>query len=289
MSSSFFYKRTYSLTITDELSGWSRTYTELDIKFQIKRAITQTAFQSTISILGLSVEDINRLTVTATSMFSDAMRMRKKVELSAGYNGDNTLIYRGYIVSATVTSPPEMWLTMTAVNYYDVGDELGDHYIVKGTKLVDVIDYFANVMDMVPNTSKFSKGDLKINGFSTTGGKSNIIRDLNALYNGWVVYEDLGNLIATDLKYNKMDDQEEEAVELDRNNGLLAISNVTFYGVQVTTFLQDIPLFASRFRLTSELMPSANGIYRIKEREFIGHYRGNEWFSKFTGVIKESL
>lgn len=286
MSSSRFFKRTYELTITDEASGWSKTFTDLDIRFNIKRYKTQTAFKAEIGVLGLSHEDINRISVTATSMWYEALRMRKTITLSAGYDGNNSLIFKGFIVNAVPTSPPEMWLNMTAVNYTDIGGPVYQITMAKGSTLADIANYVAYRLDMPINADMFTQGNVRTNGMTVIGGKTEVLSALKKVYRNWNVYEDLGILVVTD---QPLDASKGGNVEFSLKSGLLSLSNVTFYGVDVTTFLQDVPMFTNSFSVKSEMIPSANGTYKLIGKEFVGHYRGREWFSKFIGKLKESI
>lgn len=271
MSNKAFYNRSYHLTFTDEVTGFTRTYTELDIKFSLKRAIIQAKNEASIDILGLSWDMINELTATSIMSPISARQLRKRVTLTAGYEGNEAAIMTGYIVHATCDPPPEMWLHLVVDNYVEDVHDVYNISISQGVRLKDLFMYACKQIGFQPKWEYTGDNKVCSSWNVSCGNKTSVIKYLNELAN-WHVFEDNQFLYAVDYVPKK------NAGTVNRRTGLIRVTNVDYIGVAFQTWIRnDYPL-ASNINLESELVPAASGKYWIYTKEFKGHYRGNEWF-----------
>lgn len=279
MSSKAFFNRSYHLTITDELTKKSRTYTELDIKFSVKRPVGPCKVEAHISILGLSAQTINELTAVSIMAPVQAFQKKKRITLTAGYEGNETAIFTGYITHAVCDPPPNMWLHITAYTFSEDVQEVFKCSLKNGTKLKDAFEYAAKLLGYTPKW-EYTGFNKDVAGWTICGNRTNIIQCLNELAS-WYVFVDGQFLYAVDkhIKYR----QSAVSGSLDRKNGLIRVLDVNYYGATFQTWLRnDVPL--ARFvKLVSELIPSASGVYNIYEKEYRGHFRGDEWFTIYSG------
>lgn len=277
MSNGRFFKRSYHLTFTDEVTGKSRTYTELDIKFNIKKMICQHKYEAKISILGLSFQTINEITATSIMSPIVARQLKKRVTLTAGYDGNETALFTGYIVHAVCGTPPEMWLHITADNYVEDVQEVYKFNSKKGIPLLTVFKNAAKTIGWQP-VIWYTGENLPCSEFAFVGNKTNMVSSLNQLAN-WEVFNDGQFLYAVDKRVDK-----DSIGVVERKSGLIRVTNVDYVGASFQTWLRnDYPL-ARSVELKSELIPAANGKYRIYEKEYNGHYRGGEWFTIYHGI-----
>lgn len=277
MSNAAFYKRSYHLTFTDEVTGVSKTYTDLDIKFNISRMIVQAKMEASIDVLGLSWNTINEITATSIMSPPEARQLRKRVTLTAGYDGNEMALFTGYISYAICDPPPEMWLHMKADNY---NEDVSSQYqlsIAKGTRLKDVFNYAANKIGFQPKWEYTGDNKECSEMLITCNSKTGVIKAVNDLAD-WMVFYDNQFLFACDNR------DKASIGTVNRNTGLIRVNKVDYVGVAFQTWIRNEYPLAAYVNLESELIPAANGKYFIVSKTFNGHYRGNEWFTIYDCI-----
>lgn len=280
MSNKRYFKRSYHLRLKDELTGNTKDFSSIDIKFHVNRMVAQQKIEATIDILGLTVDSINLLTATSVMSPTTARQYKKRITLTAGYEGNEVHIFSGYVTSASVDQPPEMWVHIKADNIFEDIHEVFDISCSPDMTAHEIFEYCAKQMGMTPKDDTTFSKNVKPGGLSTIGTKTNIIQQLTLLCPNWQVFFDNGLLYAVDTSL----EAREVVGCVCADTGLLAVSGVTYLGCDVVTWLaNDYPL-SQWIEVKSQLMPSANGKYRIMTKEFKGHFRGKEWYTTYHTI-----
>lgn len=287
MSKHNFYGRSYHLTLTDERTANKKVFTELDIKFSIKKIVFPCRYTAKISILGLPWTEMND--IAATSIYdapTAARKFRKRVSLTAGYINRETEIFSGYIVMASIQRPPEMWLDMTVVNFIDNLDGNVNLSWKDGMTAKMILDETAKKMN-IPVAYKYSGLDAINNELGPTvinGGWLSVFQKLDKLAN-WNVYYDNGFIFVVDQPFKTR--YNENPRTINQENGLLKVKNVDLIGCSVQTYLDSTASMSAYMNVDSQLMPVANGKYWINSITHEGHFRGNEWFTTYDGIRRK--
>ena len=269
---------------------------KLDVKFVIDRYRFTDKCESSISILGLDRDKITSIAKVARTVFSKAMEMQIEIYLWAGYKGCCPLIYKGYVVSAHVDSPPNMWLHMKCMNYTEYGEEPKSIciYTNKNTKLTN-----RNIAEMVcrklgmppPDMSGYHPiGNDRTKSEVLMSGKFTRAKALSYLYkfnDNWIVYYDMGRVYIADKKPNPSFARK---IPLNEKNGLLSVTGVSFTGCKVTTLLQDCDPTISIADVKSKYNVGVNDAkWTVIGKRFEGHFRGNKWQTTFDLLVEDQI
>ena len=308
-----FFGRRYRLTIqppddaaityeTSESGG------AMDIQFETTYARGQTAREGTVSILGLGTNTINKFLRLAGETRGKAMSELAWVKLEAGYYSSAGMVevLNGFAWYASVTAPPQMWLTLKVSEYNPMGGMAID--IPSQTSPMDlqtlvetILGYFEEAegvlfeledktQDQILSTEKAKQ--VTISGKLTLG---DVIAKLNSEASDSISFilrsrgdePDTRILEAHDKESNKS--SEEDPVEVDSSSGLLAVSGINAVQGNVTTFIDGrVGDELSKLTLTSELNPQANGTYLIVRKQYKGQYMGKEWYTTYYCTEREN-
>lgn len=280
MSSKRFFKREYKLVIEDGQSGETYILTNLDIKFKAQKYVACVKFEAQIDILGLSKDVVNSL--VATSLYdphSVVTKLRKHIVLKAGYAGSLVDVFDGYVVHASVDSPPNMWVHLTVNNFIEDVHDVYDISCSKDMTINAVFDYVAQRFGWTPRNETTTSVMFHAGAFNVLGTKSKVMKQLQLMMPQWRIFYDNGLLYAVDK--DSMDDKKKQYQKINRESGLLSVSGIDLVGGNFTTWLaNDVPL--SRWiDVESELYKPASGLYRVISKQFVGHFRGREWYTTY--------
>lgn len=298
-----FFQRKYILNINGKTF---QTYREqgdaLDIKFDVTfaRGAGGAFRQGKVAILGLSDQTISEYLELAALGRGAATARKLRVDLFAGYeNGGKKLIriITGNAYNATITPPPEKWLTL---DVFEVDPSGGETYpftkLNQGTpyKIGDLASELIGNFT-APNGKKYQfsdrtkkkVGEQKVASFGSGAqySLSNAIIAINQLSKDWVVIVNENQLIAIDASENEAPD---EQTVVSADTGLLSVTGIDAKNATITTFLNEEDPLLSKLVLKSELNKQANGNYLILKKQFKGHYHGNEWYTTYfcSGRVK---
>lgn len=288
-----FYNRAYKLVVRRR-GREIFSSTRLDVKFSINRLHITDVCESTISVLGLDRDRITSIAKIAREVFGGPQEMMMEIELSAGYKGNCPLIYKGIIINAHVDSPPDMWLHMNCVNYISIGEtpkRISINPSVTRMTYSDIARSLLRQMGLgspdlsmyTPHNKDYFRSDSPISGIFTINSALKFLQELNK--NRWIVYYDMGKVFIAD----RIPSNDSLKVYLDKDNGLLAATNVDFIMCKIITFLQDINPIVSRVEVRSEFNIGANGIWTLLGKKFEGHFRGNKWQTTFELYVREQM
>ena len=261
----------------ENASGHMVSYSGLDFKFKVK-ACGDIYQDFSVSILGLSAETINDLTVWSPAK---AIERPRRISVYGGYaNSGEELIATGYVWYAIPTNPPDMWMTFECKKYLILEDIVRNPRIISGTKR-EIFDAVAEECSLRPYYIA-SEDDAKVT-FEISGKKSLLVSKFSRAFDK-TTYEDSGTLICIDN--GAWREKPERAVRIDSYSGLLSINNIDNLGARLVTRLRtDLGLYRWVY-LNSALIPSASGNYLVVEKELKGHFRGNDWLCEFRCLRK---
>lgn len=278
-----FWNRVGHVEIENSQSGMM-SFSGLDFKFRIQK-IGHIYTEFDVSILGLSRETINELTVLGPEQ---ARKLNRQVRVFAGYGDQESEIARGCIWYAKPTVPPEMWMNFKCMKFLDFKDPVQNvDPVESGKKIEDVFKRIGQILGLTPDWRATSVDKTKkiTADYCFNGKRKLMIPELFAQDFGVVVYEDDGLIIAQDNPNVQMPPQHGNH-ELDMEHGLLGLGNIDIFGGEVTARLNDSYKLFDYVNLTSMLIPKASGKYLLTEKTLVGHFRGEEWFSKYRLLRK---
>lgn len=315
MASSKYFGRAYRITLTKGNGGSSTVFqTEdgkpaMDIKFDVTYALGQTARFGSISILGLKYETISEFIKLATMERGAALSERMRVRLEVGYfsgGGKTVEVLNGFVYYATVASPPQMWLNLKISEYDPDGAKAIK--VANVTSNVPMREFLTQVTDAISSPddgegiectwedmtedgvvdSDDEIKTIELNEKESLGG---IINKLNSCYDKaqFIIRnrreEDILVIEAHDKDAKK---RTKGTVQVDANNGLLSVTGLDPVGGCVTTFIDGGATDElCRLNLTSKLNPQANGTYLIIKKQYVGHFMGQEWYTRYFCSARE--
>lgn len=309
MADTLFFGRKYELTIGGTgASGATEATTfvselgkpAMDIKFDLGYKIGAPISTGHISILGLSKARINSILELAALDPGVARQQHLPIKLVAGYHSaaGTVDIFRGFVVYATVTSPPNMWLNME-VSEVNPRSGIAIDCNVSGeptvAELIETLIQRANdAGDVSPYQYEFVD--------QTYGEKCSTNRIANFMGGQTTLQDAVGKLSQQISKFARLmirglyveaydisaDDKDNDIINIDGDHGLLSVSGITNKLATVTTFIQNRPTALKYFNLVSKLNPHANGIYYIPMIEYKGHFAGPEWYVTYYGNNKRT-
>lgn len=299
-----FFGRSYTLLLTHPSGGVREFNTKdgigMDIKFDVSYARGQTAREGTISILGLGNNAINAYTELAAMTRGKAMSELMRVRLDAGYvsSAGGVCILDGYAWYASVTTPPEKWLTLRVSEY----NPLGSRGVTLGTRqggsirsfLTPILEAYEEVegvhfeiFDKTEDGLADVAKEIKMT-FKDACGLGDAIKKINQELSDqvWVLlntHEGTNGARGIAI-LDKAEDKVTKAnpVLVNGKNGLLSVSGIDAVNGSITTFLDGtVSDELTHMKLESELNPQANGTYYICRKQFVGHYLGTEWYTRY--------
>lgn len=279
----------------------------MDIKFDVTYARGQTAREGTISILGLSMDTMHTFLELSGMTRGKAMSELVHIRLDAGYftKAGYVNILDGFAWHATISSPPNMWLEIKVSEYNPMGGrgimikQIGP--VALPSAVQSFVDNFSGTKGegktfiVEDNTEDgiFQKSTKKITIPGGTYTLGDAIRHLNKTVDDNIQFilktsnDDAG--VRTILAIDKQDKKSTQGeVYVDGENGLLSVTGIDAINGCITTFLDGTWDDAmSHLNLTSNLNPQANGRYYIVKKQYVGHYMGQEWYSRYFCSARE--
>ena len=277
----------------------------MDIKFDVTFARGVTAREGTISILGLSRDTILKYLMLSGETRGKAMSQLMEVKLEVGYFSEagTVEILNGFAWYGTVTAPPEMWLTLKISEYNPMGGkslELTEKDALMPIKeaVEDILAQFSKAESGGGKDITFKLEDKTHDGidpdarvkYSILGKKTlgDVIRDLNQQTEGIKFIlrtrnqqEGVRTLLAVDADSTKFT-QAANFPLIDGDHGLLSVSGIDAVNGCITTFIDGrVADELTKIKLESWLNPQANGEYIIVKKQYVGHFLGQEWYSRY--------
>lgn len=303
-----YFGRRYRLTIHPPGGDETVFETEagepaMDIKFDVTYAKGQTAREGTVSILGLGFKTIHAFLTLAGETRGMAMSKLVRVKLEAGYFSQAGMVevLNGFAWYATVTSPPQMWLTLRVSEYNPLGGRaitIPSHNEPKNLSILcnSIATQFSDEetaeglpIVFVDKTEHhvFGNEQSKRMIFPEKVTLKDTIEILNRDASDKVVFTMRTNGTNGERVIEAHDKSPEKAVDVedvivDKDNGLLSVTGIDAVNGCITTFIDGrYPDELTHLQLTSELNQIANGRYYIVKKQYVGHFMGQEWYTRY--------
>ena len=253
----------------------------LDFKFEIEKFASNTVTEFTVSVYGLSMDNIKALTIWKTD---EAYKEKRKIEVYAGYKdgGINSPLAQGFITNALPTPPPELALNFTCMGTTAIFSIVDEPVVERDKTIKEVIESIASLLK-VKLEWKVEKpiSDGKIKAFTIEGSVNNLFEKIKQSFNILLQLR-ADRLIAFDKDFYINGKPDTLSHKVDKEHGLLSLGNITLKGADITVRLNDRYQILDNVSLKSELIPSANGDYIISRIIHKGHLRGKEWITKLS-------
>jgi hypothetical protein len=259
-----FYARSYALTLIDQ------QITGLQLDFDVQKDVTKEPDKATIVVYNLTEDHRTLLSNNATPA----------IQLEAGYNGDNTLLFKGRARRVTNQRQDVNWATTI-----ECGDGLKqiregtvNVRFPKGAKLSTVVSKIAEELGV-----SFDQLKNKIREKGLAEGFNEFLGGLTVVGNGHDKIAELGKSLGLqvaiqDESYVAFEPTETRSVQVYRlspDTGLIGSPDAGDQGiVRAKSFLlPDLRPF-DPVELDSA---SFKGRYRVEKIQHVGSFRDTEW------------
>lgn len=262
--------------VTTEFSvrGGLKRFENISSKFRIEKFQGAVMNKAQIDIANLAREDVEYLT-TYTS-YALAVQQRKRLRISAGYEGqDVALLFDGDISEALPTVPPDVWLKCQAISGYYNNQTLLTKSIDSPTSVKQLALNIANTLGLELDWRASS--EKAIGSFNYIGGGSKLINEFNRLGN-FIAFEEDGKLKVVD-KIIKADKLAASAKVLSAESGLIDMPQPNALGLSAKMLLDPTVACGSLVKLESKRIPAANGFYWVYKLTHEGGLRENSFYT----------
>lgn len=236
----------------------------------------------TCSILGLSREHINALTVWDKGQ---ALQKKRYIEVYAGYssNGDDMSkpIFAGYVMNAIPTSPPEMWMNFECIRAWDKDQCVTGVETMRDASPRQILQKIAEILEVDFNLTSFMSSTIKWDEekytFAFDGKKKVQLTYKFADQFNCICIDQNGTIVAADRR-EWLKAPKRIAREVSQDTGMLAVGNVDIAGAKVVHRLDNTFSLLSWVDVKSRLIPNMGARpYYVSAFRHTGHLRGDKW------------
>lgn len=242
-----------------EVKGALNVYEGLRIRASGTKYSNPTQNEATIEITGLNA-DTRDFILDATSPYNEN-REAKRVILEVGRVSTGLFtLYVGDVISAEVSSPPDITLTIKA----KTNNANNGRIITYSGQATQKLSEIARVVAGNNNLSlMFQAADKLISNYSFSGPAARQVRDLQTAGNVNAFVDDR-NLIVKDMDAPISSRRR----ILNRNSGMVGIPKATEKGLSVTYLIDGESELGGQITLDSKMNKSLNGDYVIDQLKF---------------------
>ncbi|MBO6031935.1 MAG: hypothetical protein J6Q22_10880 [Prevotella sp.] len=291
----------------------------MDIKFNVTYARGQLAREGTVSICGLTLDTIHKILSLSAMARDKAMSQLATLTLQAGYfsSAGTVEVLNGFMWYASVTAPPDLWVTIKVSEYNPLGGVAAQITCEKNTPLADFLNHVCIQYEEAEEDALEEAGgggEITYNWWDGTEDYLVESGDINLTcqFSEEMTLQDcirrLSKELSNDVQFTLrtfasetaegtrmievLDKEAHKAtngeVQVDEEHGLLSVTGIDCISGCITTFIDgagDDNL--CHLTLKSWLNPQANGRYYITKKEYVGHYMGPEWYVRYYCSGKE--
>ena len=262
-------------------NGETKNISGLEVRFQISRIAYAYGSRAQISIANLSMDDIQYLIQYMTPYLR--FDQRQNIALSAGYDNEVHLLFSGHVWHAMpVKRDGEIWLDIEARRIQNTGYITAKN--ITGTKvpIKEVCKQVASWADK--KFSWLSTSKRTLDSFYCEGSVYDAIDKLNS-YGDIICYDDFDTFTVSDssMSYEAQEYLKKEGYIVSENTGMIGMPEVKFFGVTVTTLLDNTINVGQWFKLESELAPAANDWYYARRITYTGSLRSQQFYTRIFG------
>lgn len=262
--------------VTTEFSvrGGLKRFENISSKFRIEKYRGAVMNKARIEIANLAREDVEYLT-TYTS-YALAIQQRKRIRISAGYDGqDVALLFDGDITEALPSTPPDVWLKCQAQSGFYNNQTLLTKSIDSPTSVKQLALNIATTLGLELDWRASS--EKTIGSFNYIGGGSKLINEFNRLGN-FIAFEEDGKLKVVD-SIVKAERLAGTAKILSEESGLIDMPRPNALGLSAKMLLDPTVTCDSLVKLESKRIPAANGFYYVYSLTHEGGLRENSFYT----------
>lgn len=263
--------------------GWDRyggVGDALDFKFE-GTYVGSVCPRFSVSILGLSMDTINKLTVWHPA---ESIKAKRGIRVYAGYSKDgiSNPLFEGFILQALPTNPPEMWLNFDCLMRINKNKPKMSDESVSGAKLIDILKKIGEEWNLPVRWDAEKVSQNTTGNFVFTGKTPQMmVDDFSDKFNV-IIYCDYNTLVCQDKEC--WTNPPKKAEKLSMDTGLLGVTELTPKGATLIKRLDSAIKVFSCVELESKLIPKANGIYRAIKVTHKGHFRGDAWTTSIMAI-----
>lgn len=296
--------RYFKLTVaTNEENIEAIDLSEFRVRFSISQAVLGKPTTADIFVYNVAKETVDRIAVAANS--DDAIEKGLSVIIEAGYQESHSVIFKGDLWWKTVGRESETDTFMRLIA--SSGDRAFNYSMVnasiaKGATQEQIFDVVQKTMqEKGVSPTKMPPGlDTKLPRGKVLYGMSSKAMQSIADSNGfrWSIGSD--GIIAIPKTPEYTDDS--EVIILNSDTGLIGRPKLTVNGVELQCLLNPSIDVGTLIQIdnrsiqrnaydtavkadimanaaTTDAFVSADGIYQVYSREFVGDTRGNDWYA----------
>lgn len=239
--------------------GGFKRYENMACEYTVSKTAGATMNEAEIKIANINKDDRDWI-VTETSPLI-LPRKQKGVAVYAGYESSGvTRRFVGDIVSATVSQPPDVWLTVKAMTGYFARGNILARSSAAQEKLSALAAKVAGDLGL---TLDFQARDKSIANYSFTGAAPQQVKKLAE--SGLVdVFVDDDRLVVKD----RGQALPARRRKLNERTGMIGIPEVDENGVKVRMLIDRYTVIGTQLEIESSMNPAASGIFTVfKTRE----------------------
>jgi hypothetical protein len=256
----------------------------LDFKFD-GEIVANTYSSFTVSILGLTLETINKLTAWNPV---EVYGKKRRIRVYAGYEHDGieNPIFEGLVIEAIPTNPPEMWLNFKCIINIGYEGPLISYDNPDRRTLGDIWNDIAKVNNYSGARWESTRIDKNKRVVFSFDGKSaaKLIYDFTHRFD--VIGLNINDVLVCKDKRMWSDPKKPKEI-ISTKTGLLGIAGVSVKGATIRRRLSDTAACSDCVYLMSEVIPKANGPYTIIKKRHVGHFRGKDWYTELELIRAE--
>ena len=189
------------------------------------------------------------------------LRVPRRIIVEAGRESwGTTQLIEGDIIAATVSPPPDIWLTVKALTGSYYNGEIVSRSQAAAAPVSAIAQGVASDLGLSLN---FQATDKNVTNWSFTGGASKQVGSLGALGN-FSAFVDDGTLVVK----NKTEPLAGTLKIVNKATGMIGVPEVSPYGVKVKYLIDNTSKIGGAIQVESEINPTANGVYCIYKLSF---------------------
>lgn len=248
------------------------TYRDLAISVSGRKYTTALMNECELRIFNLTAEHRNNI-LTHASPLKLGKNDPVTVLLDIGRESYGTFrLFEGNVISCNVTQPPDIGISMRAMNSnFAAGVIIGSNQSSLA-KLSTISESVAKSMGL---RLEFQATDKLISNYSHSGAAIRQIDKLNAV-GGIVAFIDNSTLVVIDSNKPRKGDVR----KINAQTGMVGIPQVTEYGCIVKMMIDNSISLGGPVEVESKINPAVNGPYRVVGIEFEAANRENPfWYT----------
>jgi hypothetical protein len=247
------------IKVSIEVDGQLKIYDKHDIKVSGTKYANKNQNECVVEISNIA-KDTRNYILSETSPFN-AVRKPKRIIVEVGRVGTGLQqIFIGDIVSATVSQPPDIVLTMRALtgNF-----QKGNIVSKSGGARIPLSALSKTVADDLGVGLRYEASEKTIGSYSYCGSAEKQIAELEKC--GMIdAYLDDQTLVVKDMDKPLSN----EKIVLNKNSGLIGLPETTEKGVRAVFLLENKTKLGGVVEIQSEINPAINGDYVINKLAF---------------------